>query len=315
MNRRTINYLITVCACAVALCPTGLFARELRVKTVDAFTGAPVPGTTVRVAFWDESTTVAFTRTSDDKGEFYLKRRAFLNVTFSVAATERNYCTVNLPKKFEGKRDVEFSVPVALKGTPARLRIGEVRRDFPADSDELRFDFLRGDWLPPAGTGDVADVVFRRMPRTYLGMSKSEGREPAIRRRKDSLLVRFPGEGDGIQVMTTVPQCQLWVRSAPESGYAPEYESFHLDGEKMETIESAHFQKAQCFRIRTQKDDSGSITNGFYGKIYGEFKWTCDYYKAPHVKDVEFTYYVNEVPLDRNLEKDPADDRVYRFRP
>lgn len=310
------NYIEVVCVCLVALCPIASVARELLVKTVDAFTGLPVPGITVKVKFLDEQAPVVFTRTSDDKGEFRLKRRAFRDVSFFVAITERNYCTTNYDtKRFEGRADVEAVVPVALKGKPAKLRIAEVKRDFPKDSDEMRFDFLLGDWLPPVGTGEVADVVFRRMPQTCLGMSSAEGGRTPRRRMKDALLVRYPGEGNGIQVVPTLPQCQLWVRTAPESGYSQEYESFSMDGENMEPIGSTDPKKALCFRIRTQKDDGGSVTNCCYGKIYGEFDWTCDYYNAPHVQDVKFLYYLNETPMDRNLEKDPDDVSLYRFRP
>lgn len=304
MNRRAKSYFIAMCGCAVALCPTSLLARELRVKTVDAFTGAPVPGMIVRVAFWDESTTLAFTRTSDDKGEFRLKRRAFLNVTFSVAATERNYCTGNVVKKFEGRGDVEAVVPVALKGTPAKLKVAEVKGDFPPDSDEMRFDFLSGDWLPPQGTGVVADVVFKRMPRTLIGKAYDSRGKPIGERTKDALSVCFPGNGNGIQDVPTVPQCQLWIRTAPVLGYSQEYESYCTDDANLNLVKSSHFQKAQCFRIRTQQDDAGSITNGYYGKIYGEFEWFPDSATAPHFKEVRFMYYINPTSLDRNLESD-----------
>ena len=89
MSRRAKSYCIALCA--VALCPTSLLARELRVKTVDAFTGEPLPGITVKTKFWKEHTLQgAFARTSDDHGEFRLKRRAFEDVEFFVAATERD---------------------------------------------------------------------------------------------------------------------------------------------------------------------------------------------------------------------------------
>ena len=88
-----------------------------------------------------------------------------------------------------------------------------------------------------------------------------------------------------------------------------------MDDEKMETITSGYFQKAQCFRIRTQTDENGSVTNCFYGKIYGEFEWFPDYYHPPHIKEVKFTYYINETPMDRNLEADRSDLKGGYFRP
>lgn len=306
---------IVACACAVVLLPTSLSARELLVKVVDAFTGVPIPEVTVTVDFWGEGTKFTFTRTSNEKGEFRLKKRMFTNVSFFVAETERNYCTANFYKKFEGKADVECAVPVALKGKPAKLRMKEVRLTFPPDSDEMHFDLMKGELLPPAGRGEVADVVLRRMPRIQLGLAYDNQGNTIGKRTRDALLVIFPGEGNGIRDMLMVPECHIWVRTAPESGYCSEYESFHEDDEKMHTRSSGRFQKAQCFRIRTQKDDGGSITNGFYGKIYGEFDWFPTRSTAPYFKEVRFTYYVNEVPLDRNLEKDTSIVKWYEFRP
>ena len=129
----------------------------------------------------------------------------------------------------------------------------------------------------------------------------------------------------------TKPQIYQYDRSNPEAVAAAEgddwkqgygyqlwvctHDSYRMDDEKMETITSGYFQKAQCFRIRTQKDESGSVTNCFYGKIYGEFEWFPDYYHTPHIKEVKFTYYINETPMDRNLEADRSDLKGGYFRP
>ena len=286
MNMKLKGFYAVACVCAAAVCPSGLSARELTVKTVDAFTGVPVPGITVKTTiFYDQNPGVAFTRTADGKGEIRLKRREFTAASFFVAETERNYATVNIGKDFDGKEDVEFHVPVALKGKPAKLKIAEVKLNFPPDKDEMRFDFLKGDWLPPEGKGEVADVVFRRMPRIQLGTAYDAWGKPAGKRRKDSLSVKFPGEGN------------------------------RMDDEKMETITSGYFQKAQCFRIRAQKDENGSVTNCFYGKIYGEFEWFPDYYHPPHIKEVKFTYYINETPMDRDLETDRSAPAIHNIRP
>ena len=310
------SFYAVACVYAAAVFPIGLPARELVVKTVDAFTGESVPGITVKTTIFNgQNPGIAFTRTADGKGEFRLKRRVFTAASFFVAETERNYATVNIGKDFDGKEDVEFHVPVALKGKPTKLKIAEVKHDFPQGSDEMCFDFLKGDWLPPEGKGEVADVVFRRMPRTFLGMAHDAKGKPIGKRMKYALLVCFPGEGNGIQDMSTERECHLWVRTAPDSGYKREYESILMDGENMETISSGYFQKAQCFRIRTQKDESGSVTNCFYGKIYGEFEWFPESDIAPYYKEVKFTYYINETPMDRNLETDRSAPAIHNIRP
>ena len=45
------------------------------------------------------------------------------------------------------------------------------------------------------------------------------------------------------------------------------------------------------FRVRTAKDHEGNIVSAHYGKIYGDF--------------MQFTYYLNPTPNDRNIEFDP----------
>jgi hypothetical protein len=53
------------------------------------------------------------------------------------------------------------------------------------------------------------------------------------------------------------------------------------------------------FRVRTEMDQQGRIVNAQYGKIYGPFKFA----QGPK-KLVDFTYYFNPTPNDRNLEFD-----------
>jgi hypothetical protein len=52
------------------------------------------------------------------------------------------------------------------------------------------------------------------------------------------------------------------------------------------TVEKEHF-----FWVRTVKDHEGNIVSAHYGKIYGDF--------------MQFTYYLNPTPNDRNIEFDP----------
>ena len=45
------------------------------------------------------------------------------------------------------------------------------------------------------------------------------------------------------------------------------------------------------FRVRTVEDHDGNIVSARYGKIYGDF--------------MQFSYYLNPTPNDRNIEFDP----------
>ncbi len=56
------------------------------------------------------------------------------------------------------------------------------------------------------------------------------------------------------------------------------------------------------FRIRSRYDERGKPVSFHYGKIYGDFKVGC--WLREGSCSVEFLYYLNPTPLDRNLEWD-----------
>ena len=54
------------------------------------------------------------------------------------------------------------------------------------------------------------------------------------------------------------------------------------------------------FRVRTVVDDKGNIVSAHYGKIYGDF--------------MEFKYYLNPTPNDRNVEFDPKQNLLKNLK-
>lgn len=99
---------------------------------------------------------------------------------------------------------------------------------------------------------------------------------------------------------------------APETGYE---NSIHLYTKreqneygrgKIDTNNDNHI--LYYFRIRTQTNELGQVTNAYYGKIYGEI-------------DGGFTYYLNLTPNDRNVEYNPNENlnpavpRGERYKP
>lgn len=314
--------LKSVLACC--LIAGGIFeaeAKELLVRTLDAFTQEPLSGIVVEVTIWDDGQPhLNYTRTSDEQGQILLRRKSFDNVSCFVAGTPRHYCTSRIFRKSEDKeKRQEFVVPIALIGQPTMLKVREAKVEYPADTDVLQYDCLREDWLPPMGTGQVADVVLHRQLRTCPGLARNWKGELKIKRKRDVLKVMFPGEGNGIKEMQIEKACHLWVRNAPENGYASEHESFWEEDERLETISNMNSYKAYCFRIRTQMDESGSITNCWYGKIYGDINFTSDYDTPPYIRSVQFCYFLNETPCDRNLEhmanEDPNEHAIPMMRP
>ena len=195
---------------------------------------------------------------------------------------------------------VERPIPLFVKACKL-----DVKREI-ADVNGGRFalDLMSGDWLPPFGEGKVADIEFARLPHEDLGsgMNDSDVRGTSFR---DSMAVRFPGEGNGLVESNPAPNLRLRIRTAPEDGYRPDYLCWTGRNRKLEYVGSYDENRCFCFRIRTRRDDRGRIVGAYYGKIYGDI--TFVYQFRPEfvpVASVCMSYYLNPTPLDRNLEWD-----------
>ena len=195
---------------------------------------------------------------------------------------------------------VERPIPLFVKACKL-----DVKREI-ADVNGGRFalDLMSGDWLPPFGEGKVADIEFARLPHEDLGsgMNDSDVRGTSFR---DSMAVRFPGEGNGLVESNPAPNLRLRIRTAPEDGYRPDYLCWTGRNRKLEYVGSYDENRCFCFRIRTRRDDRGRIVEAYYGKIYGDI--TFVYQFRPEfvpVASVCMSYYLNPTPLDRNLEWD-----------
>ena len=168
-------------------------------------------------------------------------------------------------------------------------------------------DLVKGEFLPPFGKGEIADVVFSCPPQEYIGEGFN-GRNFRAPRYKNTVMAIFQGdEANGIQsVSVTNPQTLLKVREAFENGYQRKLtfsESMAYDLQRREGLDSG---KCYCFRIRTERDEAGRIKSSVFGKIYGDpafllnggDRWT------QKVGGIAFLYYLNPTPNDRNLEWD-----------
>jgi hypothetical protein len=107
--------------------------------------------------------------------------------------------------------------------------------------------------------------------------------------------VRFPKDGDGIREFT-VPDVEKGsaLRSpheAPADGYQSELtrEVGAHPGQPSKFDYDPN--RIYFFRVRTVLDEQGKVKSTFYGKIYGDF--------------MQFCYYLNPTPNDRNIEFDP----------
>ena len=198
---------------------------------------------------------------------------------------------------------VERPIPLLVKSLTGANREGHADDLFPRGEDTLRYDLLAGDWLPPVGTGQVADVTFTRNPREDLGEGVN-GADVRGRSYRDSMTVEFPGPDNGLVEIHSTPDVRLKIRTAPEGGYRPDYRCWYKVDRQLQNKSSYDRNRCFCFRIRTRRDEEGKIVEAFYGKIYGDIDFVYQVEHELKVASVCMEYYLNPTPLDRNLEWD-----------
>jgi hypothetical protein len=142
---------------------------------------------------------------------------------------------------------------------------------FPAYNKAVGYDLMAGDWVAPYGKGVTADFLF-----TENHTNAQSGY---------TFTISFPHQGDGIQGYTRDwnlgVSFLLSSNEAPADGYQSQYEQTQMPNP----------YRIYYFHVRTVLDSQGNILSTHYGKIYGDF--------------MQFSYYLNPTPNDRNVEFDP----------
>ena len=194
---------------------------------------------------------------------------------------------------------VEHPIPLWVKNVQ---ETGRKRDIFKEGNGRIQFDFLVGDWLPPVGKGKVADVEFVRLPHEDFGEGENDGIKANSYR--NSMSVKFLGADNGLLEMSPEPYHKLKIRTAPESGYRPEY--FCWKGRSKKLVRETSYDKDRCFcfRVRTRRNADGTIREAYYGKIYGDIIFGFKNNPFVPVATVQMLYYLNPTSLDRNLEWD-----------
>ena len=183
---------------------------------------------------------------------------------------------------------------------------------FGVGNDSVSYDLICDDWLPPRGTGTVADIVFTRYGKEDTGVHTnvvSKDWSFAVQTHRYPLKVAFPGRGNGVMEMMPLAGSGLRIREAPEEGYndfVMSYKGKGNDGARFTTWDGPS-KGCYCFRIRSEFDESGKLKSCLYGKVYDGFWFDYVMKKDRSIIDIarlKFTYYLNKTPLDRNLEYD-----------
>lgn len=305
---------------------------QVEVVVVDDTTGKPLPGLGVTGSFemevkpvWQNTGDHNLVKaTTDEEGRCRMS---------GVTDRGKVWCFVRpVPKEYYGWNGTEFVFkdrtllggwePTDLVSTirldrvehPVPLQVNEVPPRFRGNLAELPgakcgYDLVEGEWMPPIGYGKVADLEIVCLPREQLGMGRN-GRGDQAKAYRDTVAIRFPGEGNGIVEMHPRPGAGILIRTAPESGYEPEYRCWLERGLDLQWRTSTNRQRCFCFRIRTRKDENGQVIDAKYGKIYRDFYISTG--KDRCICGAGFLYYLNPKSMDRNLEWNFDRDEIPR---
>ena len=186
---------------------------------------------------------------------------------------------------------------------------------FDGTNSVVRFDFLKGDWLPPHGSGEVADIAFIS---TVKITDKERKFRYATRRVEDVLFydlstaISMCFKEDALSAFEVEQNAGIKIRKAQErlssSVIAKNRGMRKIINPKFKNEWNceyySNFEESTCyqFRARSKYDDKGDLKEAYYGKIYGDFEIEGDEKKG--VTRISFMYYLNPTPLDCNLEWD-----------
>ena len=216
--------------------------------------------------------------------------------------------------------------PIPLYVSKVHTHDIESYYDKPDSLKELRFDFVAGDWLPPLGIGKNADMIIRTEFRLNETISNMVFK--ALTYYDFINTIEFPGAGNGILEKSVEGNLGLKIRIADATGYAPnkilcfgrrQKKNAVIKGVCPEEYTESDPKRCYCFRVRSQFDEKGNMISAIYGKIYGDFKF--DGFDKKGLTGIEFLYYLNPTPLDRNLEWDmktnlcPTQERISNPQP
>ena len=207
---------------------------------------------------------------------------------------------------------VEHPIPLCVK----RVELRDYERGlggFDGTNSVLRFDLMKGDWLPPYGKGEVADMRIN----SELKITDREHKFRYATKRVEDVLfydlannIMFGNDDDFVQPFTADRTAGIKVRTAEDENFANVINRVRGMRKKIarngnwncEYFSDSVPDRCYTFRIRTRRNDKGELVEAYYGKIYGDFEFEGDDKKG--LIGVKFLYYLNPKSLDRNLEWD-----------
>lgn len=278
--------LITLTACAQT-------NRQLHWKaTIKAVNeaGNPVVGTIATIGYYTNSVSTTTEGLTDADGMFAFEHTALSEYAdISFEAKKEGYYPiwqqVNLQAPYDAtKWNMEKTLVLKKVGKPIAMYARLVDENPPTLGQPIGYDLMIGDWVCDGHKGINKDIIFQKWAYRKSGADYEY-----------KVKVTFPKDGDGLQIYTT-PESEVGssLRSphqAPIDGYQAELNKERSAHPGQSPKNDDNPNRIYLFRVRTVKNHEGNIVSAHYGKIYGDF--------------MQFTYYLNPTPNDRNIEFDP----------
>ena len=331
MNRIVLAFtsvLLSICS----------MAAQFRVKIVDAVTGKPLQGVKVLGWFSNDNGWRAWTESAPeyvDNGVTDKNGKCRLSGTSNTGKV--GFIVKDPPSEYYPSPNIRLQLPIntledlsgLVTGGPEELlRLDRIENPIPlfvrharaprndkhvvtwdGTNSILKYDFIMGDWLPPVGNGKYADIAITTHLQVGDVLTIWRNVKPVT--FYDFITrIDFAGEGNGLcEDILEDTRSGIKIRNAPVSGY--QHTKIIRMGRKKIKEGPNTFPKyydeydksrSYCFRIRSKFDDKGNLVEACYGKVYGDFKIGAHIEIGLDV--VNFLYYLNPTPNDRNLEWD-----------
>jgi hypothetical protein len=287
-----------------------MFKRSIACVTVKVINdqGIPISGATANLTLrlpksnnpWDGMKYHYKKGKTNSKGECTLIGKGLDEV--SAYASKYGYYDNASKYKFENKiwifkRPWNHTIEVVLrkKINPIPLKAKEMANfKLVNTSTFYKYDLFIGDWLEPYGKGKVADLNinfnYTKMDRcNYIW----------------SCIISTVSEDDGFRYIDNSELTRNSKFKLPynafDKGYTMTnlvYNIEHVAGQSTSESIEPLFNNL-FFRIRTEKDGTGTILKCYYGKLT---RLDCQFISTLCEGRLSFTYYLNPTPNDRNLE-------------
>ena len=327
--------IIEMCACSV-------LAHTVRysIHVTDAATGNPVENVPCETIFtthtgnWNDMSKGTLKRgLTNANGDISFEGDSDENhITYSLKIEDGNFYPITrkqllfdhvsgaISKRWEpydsvvtvALQRIEHPIPLFVKHVELRDNKNGIGC-FDGTNSVLRFDLMKGEWLPPYGNGEVADLPID----SKLTITDRERKFRYATKKVEDVLfyelsntIDFGGQDDFVRQFDAGKMAGIKIREATD--FNPGNRVVKAMGMRKiiaknknwhcEYYSDKNADRCYTFRIRSRRNEKGELVEAYYGKIYGDFEFEGDDKKG--LIGVKFLYYLNPTSLARNLEWD-----------